>query len=186
VSAKKLMRGSLAEESAEIKRGFDGGGVGFCAICAYVYEHLAQERNMATPIFPKSDLLPESPEQDYGGFAEGLARAIAPLPSASVDSLKARGFTNDEIYAIVAPRRTLARRKERGEELTQPESDRVRRLEHIADMADRVFASHEKAQRWLRKESRVLRARPIDLLQSESGARVVEQELHAIDYGMFA
>jgi uncharacterized protein (DUF2384 family) len=53
-------------------------------------------------------------------------------------------------------------------------------------MADRVFANHEKAQRWLRKVSRVLNFRPIDLLQSESGAREVEQELHAIDYGLFA
>jgi putative toxin-antitoxin system antitoxin component (TIGR02293 family) len=160
--------------------------VASCANCAYVDAHLAQESNMSKPIARKSDPLPEPPEQEYGGFSEAVASAIAPLPAVSIDSLKERGFSNDEIYAIVAPRRTLARRKEHGEKLTLPESDRVRRLEHIADMADRVFASHEKAQRWLRKESRVLRARPFDLLQSVSGARVVEQELHAIDYGMFA
>ena len=53
-------------------------------------------------------------------------------------------------------------------------------------MADRVFADHEKAQRWLRKESRVLEASPIDLLRSETGARIVEEELHRIDYGIFA
>jgi putative toxin-antitoxin system antitoxin component (TIGR02293 family) len=105
----------------------------------------------------------------------------------SIDALKARGFTNDELYRIVAPRRTLARRKERGENLTVAESDRVLRLERISEMADRVFASHEKARRWLRKESRALDgARPMDLLQSETGAHIVEQELHRIDYGMFA
>jgi putative toxin-antitoxin system antitoxin component (TIGR02293 family) len=105
----------------------------------------------------------------------------------SIESLRERGFTSDEIHAIVGPRRTLARRKEQSERLTLVESDRVLRLEHISDMADRVFGNHEKAQRWLRKESRALeKARPIDLLRSETGAHIVEQELHRIDYGMFA
>jgi putative toxin-antitoxin system antitoxin component (TIGR02293 family) len=71
--------------------------------------------------------------------------------------------------------------------LPATEADRVVRLERILDMADRVFADHEKAQRWLRKESRALDgARPIDLLRTETGAHLVEQELHRIDHGMFA
>lgn len=53
-------------------------------------------------------------------------------------------------------------------------------------MADRVFGDHDKAQRWLRKHSRVLEDTPINLLQSETGAFLVEQELHRIDYGVFA
>jgi putative toxin-antitoxin system antitoxin component (TIGR02293 family) len=105
----------------------------------------------------------------------------------SIEALRDRGFTNAEIHAIVGPRRTLARRKEQAERLSLVESDRVLRLERISDMADRVFGNHEKAQRWLRKESRALEnARPIDLLRSETGAHIVEQELHRIDYGMFA
>ena len=109
------------------------------------------------------------------------------LAPASVEKLKERGFTNDEVYKIVAPRRTLARRKELGQDLTAAESDRVLRLGRIADMAERVFGSHEKAQRWLRKESRGLEgSRPIELLESETGAHLVEQELHRIDYGMLA
>ena len=73
-----------------------------------------------------------------------------------------------------------------GTQLSADESDRVLRLERISEMADRVFANHEKAQRWLRKESRALEARPIDLLSSETGARIVEEELHRIDFGIFA
>lgn len=104
-----------------------------------------------------------------------------------LEKLRERGFTNEEIYRIVAPRRTLARRKEREQNLTAAESDRVLRLQRISDMADRVFASHEKAQRWLRKENRAFDGvRPIDLLMSETGAHIVEQELHQIDYGMLA
>lgn len=103
-----------------------------------------------------------------------------------VEGLRQRGFSNDEIYKIVGPRRTLARRRERNETLTIAESDRVMRLERISAMADRVFGNHEKAQRWLRKHSRVLDETPISLLQSETGATLVEEELHRIDHGIFA
>ncbi|UVK37522.1 DUF2384 domain-containing protein [Mesorhizobium sp. AR10] len=103
-----------------------------------------------------------------------------------VEELRHRGFSNDEIYKIVGSRRTLARRKERSEKLTVSESDRVLRLERISTMADRVFGDHEKAQRWLRKRSRVLNEAPIKLLQSETGASLVEEELNRIDYGIFA
>jgi len=109
------------------------------------------------------------------------------VPVSKLDELRQRGFSTDELYKIVAPRRTLARRKESGSMLSPTESDRALRLERIADLADRVFGNPEKAQRWLRKASRALDGvRPIDLLQSETGASVVEEELHRIDYGMFA
>lgn len=105
---------------------------------------------------------------------------------AKVEDLRRTGFTLEEIYKIVSPRRTLARRKEQEETLSAAESDRALRLERIAQMADRVFGDHDKAQRWLRKHSRVLEDTPINLLQSETGAFLVEQELHRIDYGVFA
>jgi putative toxin-antitoxin system antitoxin component (TIGR02293 family) len=137
----------------------------------------------------------EHPSGDRGlpsGFLTGIANAryatgqIYLMPI-HLEKLKERGFTSDEIYRIVAPRRTLARRKEREQSLTAAESDRVLRLQRISEMADRVFGSHEKAQRWLRKENRALDGvRPIDLLMSETGAYIVEQELHRIDYGMLA
>ena len=44
-----------------------------------------------------------------------------------------------------------------------------------------------QAQRWLRSEIIALNgARPIDLLETETGANVVFEELVRIDYGMFA
>lgn len=127
-------------------------------------------------------------DEPIGGFHEASRRAAHfHLSPASTDQLKERGFTNDEIYRIVAPRRTLARRRELQQDLTADESDRVLRLGRIADMADRVFDSREKAQRWLRKKNRVLdEMRPIDLLETETGAHIVEEELHRIDYGIFA
>jgi putative toxin-antitoxin system antitoxin component (TIGR02293 family) len=116
----------------------------------------------------------------------GFLGTISVAP-ARIEKLKERGFSNDEIYRIVAPRRTLARRKELQQDLTIAESGRVLRLERISDMADRVFGSHEKAQRWLRTEIIALDGeRPIDLLETEMGAYEIEQELIRIDYGMLA
>jgi putative toxin-antitoxin system antitoxin component (TIGR02293 family) len=109
------------------------------------------------------------------------------VPLDKLDELRGLGFSNDELHRLVAPRRTLARRRERDEPLSPAESDRALRLERIAEQADRVFGNREKAQRWLRKESRALEGRrPIDLLQSETGAHIIEEELVRIDYGMFA
>ena len=131
----------------------------------------------------------EQTETPRGEFREieRLAGHRFPLSYDRVEALKDRGFSADELYAIVAPRRTLARRKENNEQLTVAESDRVLRLERISQHADRVFGNHEKAQRWLRSEIIALDgARPIDLLASETGANVVFEELIRIDYGMFA
>lgn len=136
---------------------------------------------------------PEDPRSaDMAGqmgrtFRHFLGTGDFPVPATRIETLRARGFSNDEIYRIVAPRRTLARRKEQDSILTIGESDRVLRLERISDMADRVFGNAEKAHRWLRKKNRALeQARPIDLLESETGAHIVEEELHRIDFGMFA
>ncbi len=127
-------------------------------------------------------------EKSRARAATSARTGAFPLVNPSrIDRLRDRGLSVEELHRIVAPRRTLARRIQSGQQLPATEADRVVRLERILDMADRVFADHEKAQRWLRKESRALDgARPIDLLRTETGAHLVEQELHRIDHGMFA
>ncbi|MBO6727452.1 MAG: DUF2384 domain-containing protein [Rhizobiaceae bacterium] len=103
-----------------------------------------------------------------------------------LDELRDWGFSNDEIFQIVGPRRSLDRRKSQGGVLSPLESDRAFRLERIAEHADRVFGDREKARRWLRSPNRALHsARPMDLLESETGAHQVHEVLHQIDFGMF-
>ena len=56
----------------------------------------------------------------------------------------------------------------------------------MVDHADQVFGDKEKARRWLRKPSRALHGiAPIDLLESETGAHLVEQALYQIEYGIY-
>jgi len=114
-------------------------------------------------------------------------RDVALEQPIGLDRLRALGFTTDEIHTLVVSRRTLARRRAANEPLSLSETDRTLRLERIAEHAERVFHNREKAQLWLRSEIVALDgSRPIDLLQTESGARKVEQVLHRIDYGMLS
>jgi putative toxin-antitoxin system antitoxin component (TIGR02293 family) len=107
--------------------------------------------------------------------------------SDELDTLTEHGFSNDEIYKIVAPRRTLARRRDKNEQLSPVETDRVLRLQRVVEEAERVFGNPAKAHRWLREPSRALdKAVPLELLETEAGARIVENELGVIDHGMFA
>ena len=96
------------------------------------------------------------------------------------------GFSVEEIYRFVAPRRTLARRNANGEPLTVEENDGALRIVRIADMAKRIFGDRAIAFDWLRKPNRGMDGiTPIDLLESETGARLVEQALHQIDHGIY-
>jgi putative toxin-antitoxin system antitoxin component (TIGR02293 family) len=109
------------------------------------------------------------------------------VPVARIGHLRRLGLSDSEIHRIVAPRRTLSRRGQQGDMLSVAESDRVRRVERVWELGTRVFASEEKFARWMRKENRALGdARPIELLETETGAHLVEEELHRIDFGLFA
>jgi putative toxin-antitoxin system antitoxin component (TIGR02293 family) len=118
-----------------------------------------------------------SRQQPSGQFA---------VPVERLDGLRRLGFSDDELHSIVAPRRTLSRRRRQGELLSPVESDRVQRLERVWTHGTRVFGSEEKFLRWLRQESRALGGSPVTLLESETGAHLVEEELHRIDFGIFA
>ncbi len=117
--------------------------------------------------------------------AYALARPV--IMPGELDELRKLGFTNDELYKIVAPRRTLQRREANNEQLSVVEADRVLRIKHIMEFAERVFGDPERVHRWLRKPSRALNlAIPLELIETEQGGRIVENELGAIDHGMFA
>jgi putative toxin-antitoxin system antitoxin component (TIGR02293 family) len=117
-----------------------------------------------------------------------LARLVEQrLPLTSVDSLAKHGMTDEEIYRLIVPRRTLVHRKSRLERLTHDESDRAVRIARIASLAEEVFGEDEKAARWLRKpKSRFDGRTPFELLSTEAGARLVEEMLLQLDYGFVA
>ena len=115
-----------------------------------------------------------------------LSPALRLLPD-ELSELARHGFSEAEIFALVVPKRTLARRRARKESLTVEESDKALRLKRIAVQAEKVFGDPEKAHRWLRKSKRALQGQtPVEFLATEAGARAVEEMLYRIEYGMFA
>jgi len=105
----------------------------------------------------------------------------------ALNVLSRHGYSEDEIFALVVPKRTLARRKAANEPLTIEETDKALRLERIAEQAERVFGEPAKAHRWLRKPKRALQGvTPVAYLATEAGARVVEEMLGRIEHGIFA
>ena len=118
-----------------------------------------------------------------------LARLVRRrMPLRALSYLKARsGFSDQEISRFVIPERTQRHRKAKRQPLTIDESDRVVRLTRIQAMAEDVFGDAGKANRWLREKLGILDGSPpLELAQTESGARVVEQILAKIDWGAAA
>lgn len=117
-----------------------------------------------------------------------LARLVEQrLPLSSVQSLTSNGLSDDEVYRYILPRRTLVHRRSKRERLTQEESDRAVRIARITALAEEVFANEGKAARWLRKPKERFEGRtPMEVLRTEAGARLVEEMLLQLDYGIFA
>ena len=104
-----------------------------------------------------------------------------------VDELTRHGYSEEELFELVVPRRTLARRRSEDELLTVEETDKALRLKRIATLAEQIFVDAAKAQRWMRKPKRFLAGEtPLAYLASENGARVVEEMLRRIEHGIFA
>jgi putative toxin-antitoxin system antitoxin component (TIGR02293 family) len=109
------------------------------------------------------------------------------LLSEGLHALLGDVFTREEIHALAVPERTLARRLEKHQALNSEETDRTLRLARITVEAARVFGDDMKAGRWLRRENPALSQQtPLQLLETESGAKIVGDLLGQIDHGMFA
>jgi putative toxin-antitoxin system antitoxin component (TIGR02293 family) len=117
-----------------------------------------------------------------------LARLVEErLPLLSIESLTSHGLCDEEIYTYIVPRRTLVHRKSKREPLTHDESDRAVRIARITSLAEEVFGDDAKAGRWLRKIKERFDGRtPLEVSRTEAGARLVEEMLLQLDYGIFA
>ena len=108
------------------------------------------------------------------------------LPYQSLDSIRDRLNLSLPEAAIVlhVPLRTLARRRH-GRKLDADESDRLYRLARIAGQAVAVLGTEEKAATWLRRANRALNGEvPLGLLDTDLGARQIEDVLGRIEHGV--
>ena len=109
------------------------------------------------------------------------------LSPTAVKSLVRGGMSDAEVYQLIVPRRTLAHRIAKRQLLSKDESDKAVRVARISAMAEQVFGESERAWRWLRKpKPRFDGKTPVEMLATEAGARLVEEMIVQIDYGLFA
>ena len=109
------------------------------------------------------------------------------LATNAIKELRRAGLTDEEIYSLIVPRRTLTHRRARREALSREESDRAVRLARLAALAEQVFGEPGRAWHWLRTSKRQFEGRtPLQFMATEAGARLVEELLHRIDEGMAA
>ena len=79
--------------------------------------------------------------------------------------------------------RSLQRRGHQGH-LARHESDRIYRLARTVALAKHYIGGKDSAARWLRRPNRALGgSAPLDLMDTELGARTVENVLGRIAYG---
>jgi putative toxin-antitoxin system antitoxin component (TIGR02293 family) len=110
------------------------------------------------------------------------------LPFSSLETVMERFDLNrDEVSsALDLPPRTLARRKQE-RRLRPAESDRLFRLARLAAHAAEVLGSEEKASRWLHTANRALGGEaPLAMLDTDLGARQVEDVLGRIEHGVYS
>lgn len=109
------------------------------------------------------------------------------LPVGAVDSLLDTGrLTRTELDRVVLPRKTLVHRRAAGT-LTPEQSDRLIRVARVLATAEETFGDRAKAAVWLRRPTTILAGEvPLDLLDTEEGAREVETVLGRIAHGLAA
>ena len=109
------------------------------------------------------------------------------LPLVVLRGLAQAGLTEQEIERFVIPQRTRRHRADKKQPLTVEESDRAVRLLRVQTIAEDTFGSKEKANAWLRRPLTELNCEtPLDIAQTEAGARVIETILAKIAWGAAA
>lgn len=135
---------------------------------------------------------------EYLGGTRVLSRTIATdldlmsliqdrVPVEAIDAVIHAGILEtQEIDDVVLPRRTLSKRRSTTGRLTTEESDRLVRVLRVIALARDTFQNDEKSATWLRRANRSLGGlRPIDLLTTDNGSRLVEAVLGRISYGVY-
>jgi putative toxin-antitoxin system antitoxin component (TIGR02293 family) len=109
------------------------------------------------------------------------------LPVDVIDRLIGdKTVTPDEVSRIIMAPKIMSERRRKGG-LTPEQSGRVIRVARVFAEALETFGSRDKALTWMRRACAVLGGEaPIDLLDTEEGARLVESLLGRIAHGLAA
>ena len=122
--------------------------------------------------------------------SEDLTRLIRKgLPASSITALAQKLQIGNSVLSrkLGIPQRTLTRRLSEASLLTPAESDRTVRMARVYANAVEMIGDEGRAIAWLSTPNRALGGeRPLDQLDTDVGARVVEDILGRIAYGVYS
>lgn len=97
------------------------------------------------------------------------------------------GVSERDILALLGSSvRTYQRRKAQRQNLGLLISDRLYRLAKVQAMAASVFESYTTAADWLKRPNRALGDSPLNLLDTDVGADMVERLLTRVEHGVYS
>jgi putative toxin-antitoxin system antitoxin component (TIGR02293 family) len=106
------------------------------------------------------------------------------IPAKRVQELIDGGVLGEKAVYRVIPERTFKRRLANREALKVSEGDAIARFVRVTEEANRIFGDTEFARKWLNLPNPVLKGRvPIELAETDAGAREVEGALLSFAYG---
>lgn len=111
------------------------------------------------------------------------------LPAGSLTALAEKLHVGNSVLSrkLGIPQRTLTRRLSQASSLTPSESDRTVRMARVYANAVEMIGDEEKAVEWMSAPNRALGGtRPLDQLDTDTGARMVEDILGRIAYGVYS
>jgi len=108
------------------------------------------------------------------------------LPVGTLEQLKLLGELSEQELGVVIPRRTLSHIR-KAERLSPEQSDRVARVAAVFGLAHRTLQDRAKGNDWMRRPNRALDAHtPLSMLRTAAGAKLVEQILGRIAFGVYS
>jgi putative toxin-antitoxin system antitoxin component (TIGR02293 family) len=112
------------------------------------------------------------------------------FPARTIEAVEDRLGLSQADFAVIlgVPERTLSRRRSKPDEsLPVDESDRLFRIALILNVAIEALGDEERAKNWLRVPNVALGGEaPLAMLDTEPGARAVEDALGRIAHGVFS
>jgi len=117
-----------------------------------------------------------------------LAAVRAGFPYSAVTALaRGTGMPEDAVLDLVGISPRTAARRRNQKRLTAEESDRLYRVSRVIAFAAGVLGEMDKARAWLERQNRALGGQaPLSMLDTDLGAREVEEVLTRLAHGIFS
>lgn len=123
-------------------------------------------------------------EEELSFVHDEIVRGVA---ARRVKILIERGVLGAKQVYRVIPERTFGRRLANGELLKPAEADAIGRLVRVTKEAEKTFGDAGFARQWLNDRNPALSDRvPIEMAETDAGAREVERVLTRIAFGVYS